>query len=521
MNRDEMLGRVAAERTPWDIIVIGGGATGIGTAVDAASRGYRVLLLEQHDFGKATSSRSTKLVHGGVRYLRQGNIALVREALHERGLLAKNAPHLVHDMAFVIPGYQWWEKPYYALGMQAYALLAGKLGLGQSRTLSKRETLEQLPNLKPTGLRGSVLYYDGQFDDTRLLTHLAMTAAAHDAVLLNYAPVVRFAQHASGRVDGVVFRDLESGNETTVKARVIINATGVFCDQLRRLAEPSAAQLVAPSQGIHLVFERRFLPGDAALMVPQTRDGRVLFAIPWHGHTLVGTTDTPIESPSLEPRALDEEVEFILATARDFLATPPTCSDILSVFAGIRPLVRPRKGGKKSSSVSRDHTIHTDPSGIITITGGKWTTYRHMAEDVVDQAIAQAKLPEKACVTETLRIHGYDENASAHGVLAMYGTDASGILQLLSENPALAKPLSPALPYLEAEVIWAARHEMARSVEDVLARRTRALFLNARAASVAAPRVAALLAVELQQNSAWEQSQVTEFRDLAAGYLVS
>lgn len=521
MNRGDMLARVIDERDPWDLIIIGGGATGIGAAVDASSRGFRVLLLEQHDFGKGTSSRSTKLVHGGVRYLRQGNLSLVREALHERGLLAQNAPHLFNDLAFVIPSYKWWERPFYGLGLKAYGLLAGRLGLGPSRMLSKNETLEQLPTLKAEGLRGSVLYYDGQFDDTRLLIHLAMTAAQHEGVLLNYAPVTRFLQHASGRVDGVVFRDDETGQEHSAKARVLINATGVFCDQLRRAAEPSAAQLVSPSQGIHLVFDRRFLPSEAALMVPHTRDGRVLFAIPWHGHTLVGTTDTPIEKPSLEPRALDEEIEFILATARDFLTTPPTCADVLSVFAGIRPLVKPRQGGKQSSAVSRDHTIHIDPCGLITITGGKWTTYRHMAEDVINHAIREGELAEKPCVTQSLPIYGYDENAAAHGMLSLYGTDAAGILRLIAADATLARPLSPALPYLAAEVIWAARHEMARSVEDVLARRTRSLFLNASAASESAPLVAALLASELQRDDAWQQTQIAQFRDLAAGYLMS
>src|SRR5688572_6449366 len=340
MNRPEMLSRVLAQSEPWDMVIVRGGATGAGVAVDAASRGYSVLLLEQSDFGKGTSSRSTKLVHGGVRYLEQGNIPLVMEALKERGILRQNAPHLVSNLPFVVPNYDWWEAPFYGIGLKVYNLLAGKYGFGPSEILSFEETLERLPTIRREGLRGGVVYYDGQFDDTRLLINLVQTAAEQGAVLLNYVKVIGVERGPDGTVDGVVARDMETGREFTAAARIVINATGPFADGVRRLADPAAEPLIAPSQGIHLVFDRSFLPGESAIMVPHTRDGRVMFAIPWHGHTLVGTTDTAIEQPSLEPRAFDSEVSFILETAGLYLHKAPTREDVLSVFCGIRPLVR-------------------------------------------------------------------------------------------------------------------------------------------------------------------------------------
>src|ERR1700733_5691650 len=340
MKREEMLAHVEARSTPWDIVIIGGGATGMGIAVDAATRGYEVLLLEREDFGKATSSRSTKLVHGGVRYLEQGNVTLVMEALKERGLLRQNAPHLVHDLAFVVPSYSWWETPFYGIGLKVYDLLAGKYGFGRSRILSREETLERLPHIQTGGLKPGVVYYDGQFDDTRLLIDLARTAADHNATLLNYAGVVEITKDDDGFVNGVVALDSESGRQITAQANVVINATGIFPDGVRRLSDPHASAMIEPSQGIHLVFERSFLLGDAAIMVPHTSDGRVLFAIPWHGHTVVGTTDTPIDAASYDPIPFEEEIQFILETAGQYLSHPPMREDVLSVYVGIRPLVR-------------------------------------------------------------------------------------------------------------------------------------------------------------------------------------
>ena len=519
MRRDDMVRKVrerAQQNRPWDIAVVGGGATGMGVAVDAAARGLDVVLLEAYDFGKGTSSRSTKLVHGGVRYLEQGNVSLVMSALKERGLLRQNAPHLVHDLAFVVPNYSWWEAPFYGIGLKLYDLLAGKYGFGASKVLTKEETLELLPALEPEELRGGVIYYDGQFDDARLLVHLAMTAADHGATLLNYCPATGIQLDADGYASGVTARDEETGEELTIPARIVVNATGVFTDAVRRMADPAAEPIMVTSQGIHLVFDRSFLKGDTALMVPRTSDGRVLFVIPWHGHAVAGTTDTPVDAPSVEPRPLEEEIDFILETAERYLTRPPSRADVLAVYVGLRPLV---KGEGKTSALSRDHVIHVDTSGLLTITGGKWTTYRHMAEDCVDHAITLGKLRDEPCPTRNLRIHGYLRDSEALGSLEVYGSDADAI-RTLAQDPALGARLHPDLPYIAAEVVWAARAEMARTVEDVLARHTRALFLNANAAIAMAGQVARLMAAELGRDEAWIDAQVKEFTALAEQYRV-
>jgi glycerol-3-phosphate dehydrogenase len=534
MKRAEMWRRIEAHSKAWDMIIVGGGATGVGSAIDAASRGYDVLLLEQSDFGKGTSSRSTKLAHGGVRYLEQGNIGLVMEALKERGLLLQNAPHIVHDLAFVVPNYDWWEAPFYGLGLKLYQLLAGKYGFGTSRILSREETLEHLPTLNPEGLRGGAVYYDGQFDDARLLIHMVATAFEQGATLLNYVEVTGLTKDAAGFVNGIVARDAETGDEFRATARVVVNATGAFADQLRRRAEVEAEPMIVPSQGIHLVFDASFLRGESAVLVPHTSDGRVLFAIPWHGHTLVGTTDTSVETATLEPVAMEQEIEFVLATAGRYLTKAPTRDDVLSVFAGIRPLVRAsagKAGVPNTAALSRDHVIHIDRSGLITVCGGKWTTYRHMAEDCVDQAATLAQLPERPCVTRTLRIHGFidlakgdstkENSAKEGGALAVYGSDAHEICKIIASHPRLGERLHVELPYVGAEALWAVRHEMARTVEDVLARRTRALFLNARAALEMAPAVADLMATELGWDEATRKQHMTEFRAVAANYVLT
>jgi glycerol-3-phosphate dehydrogenase len=517
MNRDSSLQRLKERHDPWDIAIIGGGATGVGIAVDAAARGYRVVLLEQSDFGKGTSSRSTKLVHGGVRYLQQGNISLVMEALKERGLLLQNAPHLVSDLQFIVPNYAWWEAPFYGIGLKVYDLLAGKYGFGPSQILSREEVLERIPTLEQDGLRGGVKYHDGQFDDTRLLINLAQTAAEQGACLINYARVTGFTKDGDGFVTGVTFIDKETGSSHTVSARSVINATGAFCDELRRIDEPDAPAMIAPSQGVHIVLSREFLPHQTAIMVPHTRDGRVMFAIPWHDHVVVGTTDTPIPFASLEPTPLESEIDFIIETASSYLSRNPTRADILSVFTGIRPLV---KAGEASNTatLSRDHTIHISSSGLLTIAGGKWTTYRKMAEDAVDHAIVLARLTERPCVTRDLHIHGFHRHSQEFGSLAIYGSDAPAIEELSHTRPELGENLHADLKLIGAEVVWAVRHEMARMVEDVLARRHRALFLNASAALEIAPNVAQLMAAELRRDELWQDSQLTAFRDTAAHF---
>jgi glycerol-3-phosphate dehydrogenase len=517
MTRNDMLTRLRSHTAEWDIIIIGGGATGVGVAIDAASRGYDTLLLEGSDFGKGTSSRSTKLVHGGVRYLEQGNVSLVMEALKERGILRQNAPHLVSDLAFVVPNYDWWEAPFYGLGLKLYNLLSGKYGFGPSRILSREETLERLPTLSPDGLRGGVVYYDGQFDDARLLINMVTTAAEQGATLLNYVRVTGLTKDIEGFVNGVTARDQETGDEFAASARVVVNATGPWTDHIRQFANPSVQPMISPSQGIHLVFDRSFLPASSAIMVPHTSDGRVMFAIPWHGHTLVGTTDTPIPEALLDPSPLESEIEFILQTSAEYLHHPPKRSDILSIFAGVRPLVKAGNAGN-TAALSRDHTIHIDDSGLLNITGGKWTTYRHMAEDCVNHAMTLGKLPERDCVTKRLNIHGFYGQPQKFGHLSVYGADAPAIQDLMHSDAGLGEKLSAALPYTAAEVVWAARNEMARTVEDILARRTRALFLNYQAAMDAAPKVSELLMEELGFDEGWRSKQLSAFENVASHF---
>ena len=498
-----MIDRLAASGgQPYDICIIGGGATGLGIAVDAASRGFRTVLLEQYDFAKGTSSRATKLVHGGVRYLQQGNIRLVTEALRERGILRRNAPHLVKDLSFIIPNHKWWEGPYYWIGLKIYDWLAGSLSLGRSRLLSRKATLRLAPTLDARGLRGGILYHDGQFDDARLAINLAQTAAAHDAVVLNYFRVdtlLKKDQH----IEGVTATDTISGRSYRIAARTVINATGVFTDNILRMDDPASEPIITPSQGVHIMLDKSFLPGNTAILVPRTEDGRVLFAVPWHDRTIVGTTDTPIDHIDIEPRALPEEINFILRQIGHYLQKDPGYDDILSVFAGLRPLVK--NSGRKTAEISREHLILVSGSGLITITGGKWTTYRLMAKDTVDTAISRGGLPDKPCITADLPILG--------------SNDIDSVRALAAANPQWGKRLHPRLPYIYADIIRAAQAESCMTVDDALSRRTRSLLLDAQAAIDCAEPVAAILAAQLGRDLAWQQQQVRDFKQLAAGYL--
>lgn len=502
----------------WDLIVIGGGATGLGVAVDALSRGLRTLLLERDDLAKGTSSRSTKLVHGGVRYLAQGDVGLVREALYERGLLLQNAPHLTRNLAFIIPNYSWWGGPFYTLGLKMYDLLAGRLSLGRSVHLDRAETLRRLGNVRPAGLRGGVLYHDGQFDDARLAVNLAQTAIEQGGTLLTHFPVTGLLKDTQGRISGVRATDRETGRAYELRARVVVNATGVFVDDILRLDQPAARPLVRPSQGVHVVVDKSFLPGEDALMIPSTDDGRVLFAVPWHGRVVLGTTDTPLRDISAEPRALAAEIEFILRTAGRYLARPPRRADVRSVFAGLRPLAAPQDGSDQTKEISRSHKILVSDAGLLTITGGKWTTYRRMGQDAVDRAIQLGQLPQRPSQTTRLPIHGAQPTTDFSNHLHVYGRDLPALQALMRQQPELAELLVPEAEFVRAEVVWAARYELARTVEDVLARRVRLLFLDAAAALRAAPTVAALLAAELGHDAAWQQAQVTAFAELARGY---
>jgi glycerol-3-phosphate dehydrogenase len=504
----------------WDVIIVGGGATGLGTALDAASRGFKTLLLEQADFAKGTSSRSTKLAHGGVRYLAQGDIGLVREALHERGLMLKNAAHLVKNESFVIPNYEWWGGIFYTIGLTLYDLLAGKLGFGRAKYLSKKEVVRRIPTIEQKGLYSGVVYHDGQFDDSRLAINIAQTSLEQGATVLNYFKVTNLLKDTQGKISGVVTTDSESGISYDIKGKTVINATGVFADDLLQFDKPGKKPLIKPSQGIHLVIDMSFMPSEDALMIPKTSDGRVLFAVPWHDKLVVGTTDTLIKEHSLEPVALEEEIEFIMRTADQYLVKAPARKDVLSMFAGLRPLAAPQDGSEKTKEISRSHKIIVSDSGLITITGGKWTTYRKMAEDTVDKAIKIGKLANKPVKTKGLLIHGSTPDVDRKNHLYVYGTDIQGVLALKNENPAWANKLDPRAEYTEAEVIWAVRHEMARNVEDVLARRVRVLFLDARMAIDIAPKVAALVATELKKDAQWEKDQVASFTKLAQSYLL-
>ncbi|MCP5510215.1 MAG: glycerol-3-phosphate dehydrogenase/oxidase [Chlamydiales bacterium] len=492
----------------FDVIIIGGGATGLGAGVDAAARGLNTLLLEGADFASGTSSRSTKLIHGGLRYLQQGDLGLVKEALHERGLLCQNAPHLVHHLGFIVPTYHFWESPFYGTGIKLYDFLAGKLGLEPSKHLSRSETLAAIPTLNPEHLRGGIVYYDGQFDDARLAITLARTLYDLGGCPLNYMRVENFTKQES-LITGVIARDLQTNQTHTIRAKHIINATGIFTDQIRHLDDPLAKPVMRPSQGIHIVLPKAFLPSDKAILVPHTRDGRVLFMVPWHGRVLVGTTETPISEPVLEPKPLPEEIDFILEHTARYLTKAPTRADILSLFAGIRPLVAdPSK--ETTGTLSRSHEIISSPSGLLTITGGKWTTYRKMGQDIID------KITDIPCPTEKLKLHGYALDLDPEDPWSPYGSDSTQLRALCCERPELETPLHRAFPHLSGEVIWAVRHEMALNLDDVLSRRMRLLLLDAKATLSIAEPVAQLMADELGQDSSWVQRQLRNLESLAS-----
>nr|WP_252723773.1 glycerol-3-phosphate dehydrogenase/oxidase [Winogradskyella psychrotolerans] len=504
----------------WDVIIIGGGATGLGVALDCATRGYKTLLLEQVDFAKGTSSRSTKLVHGGVRYLAQGNIDLVREALYERGLMLKNASHLVRNQSFIIPNYKWWDNFFYTVGLKVYDFLAGKLSFGKSIRIKKAETISRLATLKTHQLKGGVVYHDGQFDDSRLAVNIAQSCIEHGATVLNHFKVKHLQKNDKGIVDGVVSIDTETNREYTLSAKVVVNATGVFSDEVLQMDDIAAENSIRPSQGIHLVFDKSFLPGNDAIMIPKTDDGRVLFLVPWHNRVVVGTTDTLLDSHSLEPKALDKEVDFVLETANRYLNKNASKADVLSIFAGLRPLAAPKDKSEKTKEISRSHKIIVSDSELVTITGGKWTTYRRMAQDVVNKIIALEKLPNEECLTHNLLIHGANGTVDRANHLYIYGSDQKGIAELIEENPVLSERLHPRLEFTKAEVVWAVRHEMARSIDDVLARRVRILFLDAKAAIEIAPMVGELVRAELNETEEWRAQKISEFIQIADQYIL-
>lgn len=516
-NRVSLINRLATQKE-WDLIVIGGGASGLGIALEAISRGYTVLLVEQADFAKGTSSRSTKLVHGGVRYLAQGDIQLVREASIERGLLWRNAPHLVKNQTFIIPIYTWFDRLKYTIGLKLYDWISGSLSLGSSVFISRSKALQKLPNIKAEGLVGGVLYHDGQFDDSRLALNLAQTIIERGGVALNYMKVTGLIKDNGQHISGVQVMDTETSRSFTCKAKAVINATGVFVDAILQMDNPTGSKSITASQGVHLVLDKKFYPANDALMIPATSDGRVLFAVPWHGKVVVGTTDTPVSEASLEPQALEKEIVFILENASRYFVQQPKRSDVLSVFAGLRPLAAPQKDNQKTKEISRSHKIMVTPSHLFTILGGKWTTFRKMGEDMVDRVEKELQWPHKKTATKQLAIHGSIANVDQNDPLYFYGSDTTQVKALM--NGHASEWLSTSLKIHEAQVIWAVQHEMARTVEDVLSRRTRALLLDARESIRMAEPVAIIMAKALQRDEPWIREQVVTYTKLAEGYLL-
>jgi glycerol-3-phosphate dehydrogenase len=519
MNRNNLIQNLRDNLSQkWDIIVTGGGATGLGIALDAATRGYKTLLLEQSDFAKATSSRSTKLVHGGVRYLAQGDILLVTEALHERGIMLKNAPHLSANQEFVIPAYSLWDVILYTVGLKFYDLLAGRLSMGKSYFISRTKVLERLPLLKPEGLRGGIVYHDGQFDDSRMAICLAENCVAQGGTVLNYFRVTQLLKDEKGKITGVAALDTLSGKEYRINGKLVINATGIFADDIHRMDDRLSRPTIRPSQGVHIVLDSSFLDSDSAIMIPRTEDGRVLFAIPWYGRVVVGTTDTPLNTITLEPKALDEEIEFILRTAGKYLTRPPHREDILCIYAGLRPLAADPDNPESTKEVSRRHKITLSPSGLLSIVGGKWTSYRRMAEETIDKAIKAGILENRKCVTRSFRLCSGNTTLKSDR-LNIYGNKAADIERMIAEDQELGSRINPDLPYTKAEIVWICRNEMPVMLDDVLARRTRSLFLNVRSSSTMAREVAGIMAKELGNDKNWQEDQIKEYEKLTNNYL--
>lgn len=517
-ERNHLIDQVQSYQGVWDLVIIGGGATGLGIALDASARGYKTLLLEQADFAKGTSSRSTKLVHGGVRYLAQGDVKLVREASIERGLLYRNAPHLVKNQTFIIPIYSLMDKWKYFIGLKCYDWISGKLSMGASEYISQSETLKKMPGIKKQGLIGGVLYHDGQFDDTRLAINLVQSIWEKGGSALNYMKVTGLLKDEKNHVAGVKAQDIETGNHFTFKAKAVVNATGVFVDEILQMDKPGSAKTICVSQGVHVVLDKKFYPSEHAMMIPKTSDGRVLFAVPWHGKVVLGTTDTPVEQASLEPVALENEINFILETASEFLTEKPTRNDVLSVFAGLRPLAAPQGTDQKTKEISRSHKIIVSPSNLFTILGGKWTTFRKMGEDMIEVIEKKLNWAPTQTATTHLSIHGSDNHTDWNDPLYFYGSDAVEIK--LQMNGTAGNWISEKLKIHPMQVTWAVKNEMARTVEDVLSRRTRALLLDAAESVRIAPEVAAIMAVALNKDQEWIDEQVRNYKNLADQYIL-
>jgi glycerol-3-phosphate dehydrogenase len=515
MNREIAIEKIKSTDR-WDIVVIGGGASGLGIALEACTRGYSTLLVEQSDFAKSTSGKSTKLVHGGVRYLAQGNIGLVREASIERGLLFKNAPHLVKNQTFIIPVFNRWSRLKYTMGLKLYDWISGRLSLGSSVFISRKKVLEKLPGIIAKNLFGGILYHDGQFDDARLAINLAQTIYDNGGYAVNYMKVGSLLKNDE-KVDGVIATDAETGEQFSIRAAVVINATGVFVDEILKMDNPSLKKNIALSQGVHLVLDKKFFPGKDALMIPETSDGRVLFIVPWHDRLLAGTTDTPVENITLEPIAQEKEIEFILGTAAAYLTLAPKRNDVLSVFAGLRPLAVSKEKGIATKEISRSHKIMVLPSNLFTIIGGKWTTYRKMGEDMIDKVEKESGWKQTASRTGALPIHGFTVQENVGDPLYYYGSDKASVNKMIEETA--NGWISQKLNIHKAQVLWAVREEMARTAEDVLSRRTRALLLDAKESIRIVRVIAAFMAEEMHKDENWIDEQVKNYKAVAGNYL--
>ena len=519
MDRKKMIDKLRSDSQTYDFVIIGGGATGIGIALEASARGYSVVLLEMSDFTKSTSSKATKLMHGGVRYLAQGDIGLVREAVVERGLALKNAPHITKSQSFIIPTHGLYDEILYTVGLTFYDLLAGKLSLGRSKRISKAKTLKRISLINPDKISAGVVYYDGQFDDSRMAINVLQSSVEMGAIALNYCTVKGLTKDANGKITGVKAHDEVGGETFEIKGKQIVNATGVFADDVLRMDSPGARKTIAPSQGVHLILDKSFLPGDDAITIPKTDDGRVLFLVPWHNRVIVGTTDTPLKEESLEPVALEEEIGFILSTASRYLTKAPKRSDVLSVFAGLRPLAAPKSDGSKTKEISRSHKIYTSDSGLLTIIGGKWTTFRRMGQDLVDKAEKNHNWKHIPTKTKHLKIHGYKKDVDYNDPMYFYGSDEAQV-KALAKQDGLDKSLSDSMGVIAAQVVWAVRNEMALNVEDFLARRVRCQLLNAKESIKMAPEVAKIMAKELGKDEAWQAQQVKEYTEVTSNYII-
>lgn len=502
----------------FDVIVIGGGATGLGVAVEAITRGYSTLLLEAYDYGKGTSSKSTKLVHGGIRYLANFDFALVKEGLEERYYFLNNAPHLAKKQSYLIPFHNLFERFKYSVGIALYDAFAKDKKIGKSQFLSHDQLLSQAPQINPAGMSGGAIYYDGVFDDTRMLVTLLRTFEAQGGMVLNYHPVTDFL-YQNNKISGVKAFDSLQGRVLEFTAKTVINATGTLTDVLLNKAEPQQAhQTVSAAQGTHLVFDKAIFDSPHCLVIPETSDGRILFVLPWHDKIIVGTTDVAVDQPSIEPIAQSAEIDFILETLNRYTKAPVTKAQVKSVFCGQRPLVRDPTQ-KSTKKISRRHEILETDNGLISIVGGKWTIYRRMGEDTINYAVRKNYLPASQSVTRDFKLFGHTASID-QSHLAVYGSQAEKILAIQKQTGNFDK-IHPDLPYLQAEIIYQVREEQAKTVEDVLARRTRAVLLDAKAAKQAAPLVAKLMATELGHDEAWVAQQVESFERFVRAYIIN